>query len=602
MSQPGASRSLLMEEVEKLNSEQKQVHDATGNCVVLAGPGTGKTRTLTLKLAQMLQEDVRPPRGIACITFSNECVREIERRLDKLGIRRDRRLFVGTVHSFCLVNIVKPYARLAELTLPDPLKIASEQDRSACFEQARHSCQSNSSQVEMDRHRRTCLDRGFPEWQQNGLSNLVEVYEEGLRRSGLLDFDDMTLLGLKIVQENMWAQKLLKARYPVLVVDEYQDLGLPLHRLVEILCFKAGIRLLAVGDPNQSIYGFNGARPDLLLDLAQRSGVAKFELHLNYRSGPRIVEASQQVIGQSGITRPQDGAQQGEICFRCIPEGLSEQARLICEEIIPELTAAGCKLGDIAVLYVDKNDGDIIATAAQNAHLKFIRIDRNAPYPKTRLTRWLEDCAIWCVEGWKRGDPRLSDLLRVWSEFAGDAPGLPTESRSKLVSFLWRHRQTGEQPPISLEKWISGLHEECLRFVFSENCEHQDDFEALCKLQQACGSQGALSGIALPDFAGQRGREDHLNLITLHQAKGREFEVVIMMGLEQGRLPGWRSNSSEEKAEARRLFYVGLTRAKKKVFLLYSGWYQNNNGQRFKKGASEFVIELQNSLAAKETV
>src|ERR1700751_4825682 len=106
------------------NPGQLAAYESIGHCVVLAGPGSGKTKTLTIKLARMLGEDVRPPRGIACITFNSECAEELQRRLEKLGIYPSRNVFIGTVHSFCFRNIVLPYARLAGLITAKKLAVA----------------------------------------------------------------------------------------------------------------------------------------------------------------------------------------------------------------------------------------------------------------------------------------------------------------------------------------------------------------------------------------------------------------------------------------------------------------------------------------------
>lgn len=123
------------EELRK-NKEQWAAYNSKGNFIVLAGPGSGKTKVLTTKVARMLAEDVRPPRGIACITYSSECARELERRLRAIGIRSASRLFVGTVHSFCLKAIVEPFARLAGEDLTFPLRVATESERLIALEQS----------------------------------------------------------------------------------------------------------------------------------------------------------------------------------------------------------------------------------------------------------------------------------------------------------------------------------------------------------------------------------------------------------------------------------------------------------------------------------
>lgn len=558
------------------NPGQWQVYESKGHCVVLAGPGSGKTKTLTIKLARMLAEDVRPPRGIACITYNNECVRELGRRLDKLGVSQSSNLFIGTIHSFCLVNILKPYSKMAGLILPEPLIVANRCEQQKFFEDAQKALPGGSSGVrktEMDQYRRNVPDQDSPEPRSNNetISRLVEAYEQKLHSSGFIDFDDMVLLGLKLIEKHKWVRKILKARFPILVVDEYQDLGLPLHRIVLELCFKAGIRLLAVGDPDQSIYGFNGARPELLSELAKRDDVEKVQLRLNYRCGTTIVRASEIVLdvqhGQSDV--PPD-APEGTMNFYQCQNGIEEQAKKICTEIIPAaLKKKGRKLGNIAVLYLDKKDGDMIAKAAKNAGFEFIRIDQNAPYQKTPLIQWLEDCAAWCADGWQQGEPCLSSLIQTWMRFNGQlesGSSQAIELKRSLVRHLWTHRDGN----LSLEKWLFDLDHDCLQHTFYVGCESQDEFEALNQLHCACAPGGQIENWTVATFAGQGGSPTHLNLTTLHSAKGREFEVIIMMGMDQGRIPSANDNVPEKKTEKRRLFYVGITRAKHEVHITYS--------------------------------
>jgi len=111
------------------NPGQWKAYESKGRCVILAGPGSGKTKVLTVKMARMLAEDVSEPRGIACLTFNAECVRELERRLDRLGVRQERRVFIGTVHSFCLKHTLLPFGELAALGLPSPFRVATSSEK-----------------------------------------------------------------------------------------------------------------------------------------------------------------------------------------------------------------------------------------------------------------------------------------------------------------------------------------------------------------------------------------------------------------------------------------------------------------------------------------
>ncbi len=586
------------------NPEQWQAYESKGHCVVLAGPGSGKTKTMTIKMARMLAEDVQPPRGIACITYNSECAGELRRRLERLGVRESRNVFIGTIHSFCLKHVVLPYARLAGLDLADQLAVAvpSEQDRAfeEAFVDVHRGTPPPGWRTEIDKYRRTHLDRQSAAWRGDDvdMAKLIENYENRLRRKGLIDFDDMVLLGLRLIEDNVWIRRCLEARFPILVVDEYQDLGLPLHRIVVALCFKSGVRLLAVGDPDQSIYGFAGAKPELLKQLSEMANVEKVHLRFNYRSGQRLIDAAEVALGEvRGYKASQD--RKGTIDFYKYPDGLRQQAERICTKIIPaSLTRReGRKIGDVAVLYPDRYDGDVIEEAVQAAGIKFIRVDGGAPYAKTPMTRWLEDCAAWCAGGWKTGSPRLSSLIRTWEGF-----NLSIRSEShlyslklSLVRFLFSHRSPG----ILASDWLKEAYDLLLAATLKREATLRDEMAAITNLIRVCGKDGKLKELTVAELGGQAGSPEHLKLITLHSAKGQEFDVVVMMGMDQGKLPSWAARTAESKREPRRLFYVGLTRSRHEVHITCSGFTVNRRGQRFDNGPSEFVIEVAKRL--KET-
>jgi superfamily I DNA/RNA helicase len=426
-----SDRSLYLRAAEDLrpNLGQWDAYNSTGHCVVLAGPGSGKTKTLTVKLARMLSEDIEEPRGLACVTYNNECARELEQRLAAIGIEPSRRVFIGTVHSFSLTQIVLPYAQTARLGLPENFGVATGRQQRAALEVAYRrtigGTENPQWSLSMGRHRRSILNRDSREWRENDpqLSRLVEAYEQELRRMCVIDFDDMPLLAVRALREHQWIQKAILAKYPVLAVDEYQDLGRALHRMVMGLCFRTGMRLFAVGDVDQSIYGFTGAHPELLQQVADRDDVEEVRLRLNYRCGSRIVTASEYALGEHrGYTAPEDAAE-GTIFFHPRTGGYEQQAAYLFSTVLPEVIerVPELKLGRIAILYPAAWIGDAVANAAQGHGFGTIRSDTKALYPRSsRLMRWLELCAVWCCNGWQSGTPRFSKLVaegnRIFAE------------------------------------------------------------------------------------------------------------------------------------------------------------------------------------------
>jgi superfamily I DNA/RNA helicase len=591
-----SNRKLYLRAADDLrgNAGQWAAYNSTGHCVMLAGPGSGKTKTLTIKLARMLSEDVEEPRGIACITYNNECAKELEQRLDLLGIEPGARVFIGTVHSFSLTQIVMPYAKVAGLGLPDGFGVATQHQQKAALEDAFKRTISSpenprSWSDRMARYRRSILNRDDPEWltQDPRLARLSEAYEAELRKLRVIDFDDMPLLALRALVKSEWLRRALLAKYPILVVDEYQDLGLALHQMVMDLCFSAGMRLLAVGDVDQSIYGFNGADPELLERLSKRGDVETVRLRLNYRCGSNIVIAASYALGEErGYTAP-EGAHAGTIFFHPGDGSYSQQASFLFASLLPAALSRMPNVlsGDVAVLYPSAKIGDEVASAAQAQGYAFIRTDTNALYPRnSRLMRWLERCAVWCCEGWQSGLPRFASLVqegcRIFSEAVLSAAHR-RQFQLELLAFLWKTRNVSED----IYSWLSQIKLAVLDDLIMNCPSLAEECETLKTVIQRTGKGGVAEGTTLGQFSGSGVGNDRINLSTLHSAKGREFSLVIMFAMDYGSIP-WRNQDPKRTLEWRRLFYVGFTRAKVELHLMFT------SGQ-----TSPFVTEVQNRLA-----
>jgi DNA helicase II / ATP-dependent DNA helicase PcrA len=586
------------------NPGQQAAYNSQGHCVVLAGPGSGKTKTLVLKLARMLAEDVRAPRGVACITYSQECARELTRRLDALGLRNAPNLFVGTVHGFCLRHILMPYAQLAGLNVPYPLTLATTRQADSTFKRVAERLLGVGQPYkihEMGKYRRVHLDRDAPDWGIDpDLASVAEGYEAELRRAGLLDFDDLVIFGNRLVSDCDWVLRAIQARWPVLAVDEYQDLGVPLHRIVKRLVFDGGVRLFAVGDADQSVYGFAGADGDLLLELARRDDVEAVRLELNYRSAGRIIRASELILGESRGYRAHDPNRQAVIEFTQRPGGLEDQAAHVVQTIIPAalLEKPGRALGDIAILYRAANVGEVFADALANAGYDYIRVDNAAPYKKVGLTSWIEDCAAWCAGGWRSGQPQLGGLISRWIGFRSGRPSeLEARRQTRIVaSFLSNHRvDEGLAAP-----FVAEIRAVLVDPLTASEPSLADQREQVRRMGEAFAAGGKFEELDLKSLGGRDGSPDHVNLLTLHSAKGCEYDVVIMVGMDMGAMP-WRRETQTELRESRRLFYVGLTRARDAVHMLYSGWIPGRYGPQ-RLGRSPFVDELEERLVAAEAV
>ncbi|WP_371261296.1 3'-5' exonuclease [Bradyrhizobium sp. WSM1253] len=270
------------------------------------------------------------------------------------------------------------------------------------------------------------------------------------------------------------------------------------------------------------------------------------------------------------------------------------------ETIIPEALAAEAdrRLGDIAILYHAAPIGDVMAEAATAAGFDFIRVDNAAPYKKVGLTSWIEDCAAWCAGGWRVGKPQLGGLIGRWLGFrAGRASEQAARTATvALTSFLMSHRAEEAQAA----DFVAAIRAELVDQLSVVEPSLADQYEQVGRMDAALAEGGKLEGLDLVSLGGRDGSPKHLNLLTLHSAKGCEYDVVIMVAMDLGAVP-WRNEGEAELRESRRLFYVGLTRARDAVHMLYSGWVPGRYGVQ-RLGPSPFVTELAERLAAAEAV
>lgn len=559
----------------RANPEQWAAYESTGNCVILAGPGSGKTKTITIKIARLLAEDVAAPRRIACITYSNACVAELRTRIRQLKIKDESRLSLSSVHSFCLTELVLPYGKLAGLQIPDPIAVATPSQSREVFKAAQlkvlRNEQKPSFRTACDRLRRTILDHSSAEWGRwdSRQTAVVEAYEAGLLTRGLIDFDGMVLAGVKLVEDHPWVRQVVKAKFPVIVIDEYQDLGLPLHRMVLALMNESKVRIVAVGDPDQSIYGFTGANPVLLRSLGSLEEVESIRLRLNYRCAENIITASKSLLPAPDDFKSHDG-RKGLIQIHKMEQTLTDQANYALSTLVPHLLKQNptWKPGDIAFLYPTKNQGIAISAEADALGLQYFRTDNGSPLKRSRLIEWLVEAARWCSDGWFTADGNLSQLLKSWRQMrrtiVSDRETLA--ERARLVTALFSMRD-GD---LSMQDWLSALFASVLKPAMDQEPGLADEEDNVLELINACNSKGALSNYTVEIFGNQGKDPERLNFMTLHSSKGLEFHAVIMIDLEEGAFPSSMARTEEDISEVSRQFYVGVTRAKSQVHLMFN--------------------------------
>lgn len=546
------------------NDKQAQALYKPGNTVVIAGPGSGKTRVLTTKIAKLLLDEIRAPQGIVCLTYTRMMAKEIEQRLYSLGIQDRPNIFIGTVHSFCLSYIVSPYAKLFGMNLPDPIRIAPKEVIQNTLSLALKAHVKGVSKYTAEQQfkiiRQLRADLKFQEWADSkDYARAVKDYEGRLIKQGFLDFDLIIKIGLRLIISQEFVRNSLHAKFPWMAVDEYQDLGYPLSRIVTEMINKTPTRLVAIGDPNQSIFDFAGTDPKYLYELSQRKDTQPIvTLQKNYRSAQEIIKVGDAILSKDTETFSEIIGGQCTI-IRC--DNFDQQiAKSI--EISNKLKLKKIKPDDIAILHRKRIDLNRIANSLTQKDIEYT-LDKHQQYDRSMgIIKWLEDLAFWSLAGWKFSTANrytLDELLNFWFDFgASELLNFNKEenhARIYFASTLWETNNPNELLSDWLDRIYKNLYLNTLLEKYSEL--NPDEVTELQKLMKLSNKGGLLANLTIRKFSNL---DPSLQLTTLHSSKGTEFDSVIITGVEE-----FSSNENEK-----RVLYVGATRAKTNLYLLYT--------------------------------
>lgn len=602
----------LVDELSKLHPRQRAAALHDGDVVVRAGPGSGKTRTLVARVGVTLAARVSPFRGVACITYTNAAADEVRRRVQRLGVPADR-LVCSTVHSFCLNDILRNFAALSGQLPATPGGVLDQAAGVSllqeCFDQLGiyDLAKWRESQVTKIRRRLACGE------DVTGLDDreirAAQLYERTLSERGQSDFEDMVIRALSMVRQSAPVRDLLRSRFPHLIVDEYQDLGGVVHNMVLALR-EAGVALTAVGDADQTVFGFAGADPKYLEEISQMPGVRPFDLEVNYRSGQKLIAASEAALGQSRGRRAADGRPAGTVNLVRVEGGLDQHA-LVAVETLQAALNSGVPHERIAVLYPSR--GAVLDALLARMHEEGIHFvhERDEDLPRGSLARFVQRCASRRVlQGQLRNvaltplqvesllrrseAPSLETLAGEWQRLRREAGLPPAYSRLELLRRLQRIL---DPTPVVLSDqpaavWLTHLTSEVGLLEVAKahpESENRRGLEKLYGLATQLKLQQLASGV---EVAGK------VVLTTYHSAKGREFRVVILPGLVAGIVPrdvkksgSWQPASGRELQEQRRAFYVAVSRAGDDLHLITGPGYFAR-GYWWSKGPSPFLADI----------
>ena len=606
-----------MKLLHNLNPPQKEaVLHGEGPLLVLAGAGSGKTRVIVHRIAYLIHERGVPPWQILAVTFTNKAAGEMRERLEYM-LGADDLPLITTFHSSC-ARILRSDIRhlgydgnFAIYDDKDCEKLLKDCAAELNLDEKRYPVKALSSAIDEFKNQGITPDRVPADSPyQATLARVYRCYQERLKRCNAVDFGDLLLLTVRLFEEHDEVLGKYRQRYRWILVDEYQDTNPVQYRLVQLL---AGERknLCVVGDDDQSIYGWRGADIRNILEFEKDfPGVKVVKLEQNYRSSKTILDGAWNVVQKNRGRKPKrlwtDNPEGERIVYRTLPNEW-EEARLVCRETERYL-AEGGHLSEVAVFY---------RTNAQSRAIEDAMVAAGVPYRMVGGVRFYARLEVKDILAYLKVLDNPSDdvaLKRIIntpprgignttvqriSEFAAEkgipfhdamlegAYGvlLPTGARAKAASFaaeLERYReQAGKLPLSELASSIiyeSGYFARLKTLGTDEAQERIENLQELVTAMQLFESGPGEKGLAafleqvalVSDLEQEgEGKKSSATLMTLHSAKGLEFPLVFMVGMEERLFPHVRAlEDPTQMEEERRLCYVGMTRAMKRLFLL----------------------------------
>ncbi|MDR1471190.1 MAG: UvrD-helicase domain-containing protein [Synergistaceae bacterium] len=621
-----------------LNSAQAAaVEWCDGPELVMAGAGSGKTRVLASKIAYLIAEKKVPPNRILALTFTNKAAAEMLERVKSMVGGDLRGMQVSTFHSYGMRFLFRNASSMASLGYPSNFVIFDRGDcRNAAKKIARHlglDAKGDDNRSLADRISRAyancdpaTLDPDIEErWRP-----AYDLYRDELKRQGALDFDDLMMMPLHILLNDRDALESERNRVEWTLVDECQDVNSPQYLLLKTLAGGSG-RLMAVGDPDQSIYGWRGADMSLMMGFEDDfRGARVIVLDRNYRSTSNILAAANSVIRNNRERRDKNlwtDSAEGAPVRVTIENSDRDEYAFITDEIERLVLEDGYRYGDISILY---------RVNALSRGYEQALLERGIPYGIVRGVAFYDRREVKDVLSMLRlsANPRdaaslerianiparglgpkgtarlalylskaLGEPREIWGGMTANPPlkGKQGEGAAALAKTMLRvAEEESLGSAIDFILYNAG-YEEYIRDAFPEDWEDRlQNVREMTSIMPDDGSAAeALAQAALfTDQDSMRFGDSHVSLMTLHAAKGLEFPVVFLAGLEDGIFPSERSlDEPGGLEEERRICYVGMTRAKERLYM--SGVTRRVMFGEFRTfNLSRFISELSDSAGA----
>lgn len=602
-----------------LNPQQAEaVINTEGPMLIMAGAGSGKTKVLTCRVANLLQKGVRPYRILA-ITFTNKAAAEMRERVNNMSGPAAKDVWLFTFHAFCArflrmeIDKLPGYGgNFAIYDTADSQNLIKQILKEMNLDDKRFQPSGILSRISNAKNAlqdAAAFARQAGDFYEQKVADIYSRYEQKLQLNNALDFDDLLMLSIKLLQENKEVREKYQDRFDYLLVDEYQDTNHAQYLLTKFLAAKHR-NICVVGDADQSIYGWRGADIQNILDFEKDYPDAKvIKLEQNYRSTQIILDAANAVIENNTGRKPKNLWTENKsgadiIYFQAVDE--RDEARFVIEQLQNLQRTENKKLGDMAILYRTNTQSRIFEEMLIKSGISYNMVGGLKFYERKEIKdiiaylrvifnpadslsllriinvpkRGIGDASLAKIQAYAAGNnvslfeavsnaaaidglssrfvSKLDDLAGIIFELMNLANEAPVEDLIDRVL-----RDTGYLEELENERTpqaqsrIDNLHElisVAQEFAASEEENNLENF---------------LAHVALvSDIDDTELGEDAITLMTLHSSKGLEFPVVFLVGMEEGLFPHARTLMDEtEIEEERRLCYVGITRAKEKLFL-----------------------------------
>ncbi len=602
-----------------LNPQQAEaVINTEGPMLIMAGAGSGKTKVLTCRVANLLQKGVRPYRILA-ITFTNKAAAEMRERVNNMSGPAAKDVWLFTFHAFCArflrmeIDKLPGYGgNFAIYDTADSQNLIKQILKEMNLDDKRFQPSGILSRISNAKNAlqdAAAFARQAGDFYEQKVADIYSRYEQKLQLNNALDFDDLLMLSIKLLQENKEVREKYQDRFDYLLVDEYQDTNHAQYLLTKFLAAKHR-NICVVGDADQSIYGWRGADIQNILDFEKDYPDAKvIKLEQNYRSTQIILDAANAVIENNTGRKPKNLWTENKsgadiIYFQAVDE--RDEARFVIEQLQNLQRTENKKLGDMAILYRTNTQSRIFEEMLIKSGISYNMVGGLKFYERKEIKdiiaylrvifnpadslsllriinvpkRGIGDASLAKIQAYAAANnvslfeavsnaaaidglssrfvSKLDDLAGIIFELMNLASEAPVEDLIDRVL-----RDTGYLEELENERTpqaqsrIDNLHElisVAQEFAASEEENNLENF---------------LAHVALvSDIDDTEMGEDAITLMTLHSSKGLEFPVVFLVGMEEGLFPHARTLMDEtEIEEERRLCYVGITRAKEKLFL-----------------------------------